>query len=243
MDVRNTQNYEDGLPLRKPAKKRARKNHLPMFPRPALPPEAERPFRQLMDALMHDDLDIRCRAMLWVKEFGEPLLMHRILYEVQTALRSRSQEVRDKASTLIYFLGPRLVGFPPPPPTLNDLTKRLDKPTPRYAGERQRLSAATWAKQPNRPWNCSCKCSTTRMMRCSSEPPWPSARLPARFPKNHRHRPTLNCCGLCFLSKKLLGGLPSRSFLGVRIARTRVVIRQRESRPAATALRWLTLGK
>jgi HEAT repeat protein len=83
-----------------------------------------------MDQLMNDDPDIRCRAMLRIQDVGQPELMHQILCEIQPALHSRSQEVRDKASTLLYFLGPRLFGMPPPPPSLDTLTTSLASPYP-----------------------------------------------------------------------------------------------------------------
>lgn len=135
MDVHDTPNYEDGAPLRKPPKKRPRKNQIPRMPKLALPAEVERLFGQLSDALFSEDLDTSCRATLAVQATWQPELRHRLIYELQVALGSPNEAVREKASTLLFILAPRLFGIPPAPPSLDDLTQRLRAPDPKVRAQ------------------------------------------------------------------------------------------------------------
>ena len=112
MDVRDNSRHDDSLPLRKPAKKRACNNKIPPIPKPSLPPEAERPFRQLMDRLMGDDLDIRCRTILWLQENGIPQVMHQIFYEVQGGPSQPQPESTRQGFHLALLPRPTTCWFP-----------------------------------------------------------------------------------------------------------------------------------
>ena len=117
MHIQRPPAHDDDRQLLGLARRRSRKDQRPQVPRPALPREAIRPFRQLMRALLSDDLDTRCRMAVKIQEIGEPQLMQQILSELQAAVRSRNQALREKAATLLCFLGPRLFGQPPNAPS------------------------------------------------------------------------------------------------------------------------------
>ena len=129
MDVQDG-NHDGHWPPRSLPKGRSRKKQRPKSARSALPPDVAMQLRQLMEDLKSDDTKLSNQTIASLRRSGCTDLMHLILQDLDADLHSRSKKVRESAFVLVFLLGPRLFGAPPPPPSLDELTKALLHPDP-----------------------------------------------------------------------------------------------------------------